>query len=74
MYVGITRAQHSLTLSFVKHRRRFGEQVNCEPSRFLDELPPELLEWKGQDEAKDYKRTRERAAVHLDRLREMFAD
>ena len=31
-------------------------------------VPPELLEWKGQDEEKDYKRTKERAAVHLDQL------
>ena len=74
MYVGITRAQESLSLSFVKNRRRFGEQVSCDPSRFLDELPPELLEWRGQDEEKDHERTKERATAHLDRLREMFSD
>ena len=74
MYVGITRAQASLTLSFARNRRRFGEVLNCEPSRFLEELPEELLEWRGQDEEKDYKRTKERAAVHLDRLRELFSD
>jgi ATP-dependent DNA helicase Rep len=74
MYVGITRAQRSLTLSYAQQRRRFGEQISCEPSRFLEELPPELLEWKGQDEEKDYQRTKERAAVHLERLKEMFAD
>jgi ATP-dependent DNA helicase Rep len=61
-------------LSFAKHRRRFGERISCEPSRFLDELPEELLEWKGQDEEKDQERTRERAEVHLSRLREMFAE
>ena len=74
LYVGITRAQYSLTLSFAKHRRRFGEHVRCEPSRFLDELPAELLEWKGEDEEKDHARTRERAAVHLERLKNLFAE
>ncbi|MEE4216103.1 MAG: UvrD-helicase domain-containing protein [Xanthomonadales bacterium] len=74
MYVGITRARASLTLSFARDRRRFGESVSCEPSRFLQELPEELLEWRGQDEEKDYKRTKERATVHLDRLRELFSD
>ena len=74
MYVGLTRAQYSLTLSFARHRRRYGEHVKCEPSRFLDELPPELLEWKGQDEEMDQARTKERAAVHLERLKELFAE
>ncbi len=74
MYVGITRAQASLTLSFARNRRRFGESVSCEPSRFLQELPEELLEWRGQDEEKDYQRTKERASVHLERLRELFSD
>ena len=74
LYVGITRAQYSLTLSFAKHRRRFGEHISCEPSRFLDELPAELLEWKGEDQEKDHARTRERATVHLDRLKQMFSE
>ena len=74
MYVGITRAQQSLTLSFAKHRRRFGEQISCEPSRFLDELPAELLEWRGRDEEKDQARSRERANTHLAHLRALFSD
>ena len=74
MYVGITRARYSLTLSFAKQRRRFGEQVSCDPSRFLDELPNELVEWKGHDEEKDHARTKERAAVHLEHLKGLFAE
>ena len=34
-YVGITRAQRSLHLSFCRRRRRAGEAVECQPSRFL---------------------------------------
>ncbi|MEW9899343.1 UvrD-helicase domain-containing protein [Chitinivorax sp. PXF-14] len=39
MYVGITRAQWSLTISYATKRKRAGEWTVCEPSRFLDELP-----------------------------------
>ena len=72
MYVGITRAQESLTLSFANGRRRYGEQVSCEPSRFLAEIPAELLDWRGEDIERDSAQTRERAKVHLDKLKELF--
>ena len=39
MYVGITRAQKSLNISWCKKRKRAGEMQMCEPSRFIDELP-----------------------------------
>jgi len=38
MYVGITRAQRSLTLTWCKRRKRAQEWLPCEPSRFLAEL------------------------------------
>jgi ATP-dependent DNA helicase Rep len=41
MYVGITRAQRTLTISYCGKRRRAGEWQITEPSRFLKELPPE---------------------------------
>jgi hypothetical protein len=31
-----------------------------------------LLEWQGKDETRDHERTKERAAKHLDKLRELF--
>jgi ATP-dependent DNA helicase Rep len=39
MYVGITRAQKSLNISWCKKRKRAGEIQMCEPSRFIAELP-----------------------------------
>jgi len=39
MYVGITRAQRSLHISYCIKRRRGKEWQNCEASRFLKELP-----------------------------------
>lgn len=46
-YVGITRAKQTLTLSFAKTRTRFGEKIDCAPSRFIAELPAEDLHWEG---------------------------
>ena len=43
-YVGITRAEKTLTLSYAKIRQRYGETSQCEASRFLTELPAEDLE------------------------------
>lgn len=47
-YVGITRAQRSCTFSYCTHRKRYGEVSECEPSRFLNELPEEDLEWSNK--------------------------
>lgn len=38
MYVGITRAQKSLTLTYCVKRRRAGEWLFVEPSRFISEI------------------------------------
>jgi DNA helicase-2/ATP-dependent DNA helicase PcrA len=43
-YVGITRARHRLTLSGCRTRRRGGELLTRQPSRFVREIPAELLE------------------------------
>ncbi|AYC34821.1 DNA helicase Rep [Pseudomonas cavernae] len=50
-YVGITRARKNLTMTFAAKRKQYGEIIDCSPSRFLDELPPEDLVWHGQDDA-----------------------
>lgn len=44
-YVGITRAKKQLTFSYCSHRKRYGEMNDCQPSRFLNELPEDELEW-----------------------------
>jgi ATP-dependent DNA helicase Rep len=38
MYVGVTRAKKSLTLSYCSRRKRARESVACDPSRFIEEL------------------------------------
>ncbi len=43
-YVGITRAKERLLLSAASRRSRFGNTLWSEPSRFLGEIPPDLIE------------------------------
>ena len=43
-YVGITRARGKLTLSYARHRRMHGAEFYPQPSRFLGEIPPELID------------------------------
>jgi ATP-dependent DNA helicase Rep len=38
MYVGVTRAQRTLSISWCHKRRRVRDEVSCEPSRFIAEL------------------------------------
>jgi DNA helicase-2/ATP-dependent DNA helicase PcrA len=42
-YVGMTRAESRLVLTGAARRRVFGEYQSSEPSRFLDEIPAELM-------------------------------
>jgi superfamily I DNA/RNA helicase len=74
-YVGITRARHRLTLSGCATRRQRGDAVPRHPSRFLKELPVELVEMRsGQtrtslapEEAKELKEN------FFARMKEMLA-
>ncbi len=72
-YVGITRAQRQLTLTYAKKRRRYGEDVDCEPSRFLAELPAEEVEWEGGGREVDEEKSRERGRAHLASLKDLLA-
>ena len=46
-YVGITRAQRTLTMTLAGKRKQFGELSETTPSRFLDELPVDDVEREG---------------------------
>lgn len=47
MYVGITRAQRSLHISYCIKRKRGKEWATCEPSRFIKELPQQDVVFAG---------------------------
>ncbi len=64
-YVGITRAQKTLTLSYCRQRKRYGELIDCQPSRFLEELPQDDLEWTGRSSLpEEEKKARGNAALN----------
>jgi ATP-dependent DNA helicase Rep len=70
-YVGITRARQTLTMSLAMKRRQFGESVNCEPSRFIAELPQDDLQWQGGD-ADTAEANEERGKETLAGLKNLF--
>lgn len=61
MYVGITRAQRTLTVSWTQRRKKGRDTVPCQPSRFIQEM--------GLDTATARENPREK----LRKLREEFA-
>jgi DNA helicase-2/ATP-dependent DNA helicase PcrA len=45
-YVGITRARKKLHISLALARSMFGDTEPSTPSRYLQEVPPELIDWR----------------------------
>jgi ATP-dependent DNA helicase Rep len=73
MYVGITRAKVTLTMTLARQRKQFGEVIDCIPSRFIDELPQDDLLIEGNGE-KDPKVNKARGKATLNSLRSLFDD
>ena len=71
-YVGITRAKQVLTLTLARQRRSGGENHVTAPSRFLDELPADLLEWHGK-EHRDAAKSKAVAQTHLSTLKNLLS-
>ncbi|HFD2319057.1 TPA: 3'-5' exonuclease, partial [Legionella pneumophila] len=72
-YVGITRAQRGLCFTLAKQRRRAGELQDCVPSRFLDELPQESLEWFGKSGERCEEQSKKLAKSHLEGLKNLLS-
>lgn len=73
MYVGITRAKRTLALTYAASRKQFGEKIETIPSRFLDELPDDDLEWEGGEE-KDKERAKQKGRSTLSALLDDLKD
>ncbi|WP_420921110.1 DNA helicase PcrA [Corynebacterium diphtheriae] len=53
-YVGITRARRALYLSRAMLRSSWGNPVTNPPSRFLSEIPDELMDWRREEPEHSY--------------------
>ena len=51
-YVAVTRAQEKLTLAYAENRYRWGNLTMCEPSRFISEVPENLIDFPKRVSAK----------------------
>ncbi len=71
-YVGITRAQRLLTFTLASQRKQYGEIVSTTPSRFLEELPQELLEWDGRKSDMTPEKSKARGKETFARLKSLF--
>ncbi len=69
LYVGITRARRSLTLTWCARRKKGREMLGSQPSRFLAELDPDQVRQGGTQDAAA---SRESARARLASLRAML--
>jgi ATP-dependent DNA helicase Rep len=72
MYVGITRAQKSLTITYCKKRKRAGDWESCEPSRFLEELPTDDIRHSGKASEADPADRKAQAASRIAQMKAML--
>jgi DNA helicase II / ATP-dependent DNA helicase PcrA len=73
-YVGITRARHRLTLSGCATRRKGQDTVPRQPSRFLREVPADLLEYRtGKKSSLSEEDSKELKSNFFNKMREMLA-
>jgi ATP-dependent DNA helicase Rep len=71
-YVGITRAQRTLTMTLAARRKQFGDISTTTPSRFIDELPADDIEKEGFGDSNPEQR-REKGQESIAALRNLFA-
>jgi len=72
MYVGITRAQKTLNISWCKKRKRAGEMEACEPSRFIAEIPKDDVRHFGNPFNKDPEASKDFGKSKMANIRAML--
>lgn len=72
-YVGITRARENLVITYANQRKQFGEMLDTTPSRFIDELPSEHIQFEGRS-SEDSEASIQQGKETLDGLKRLFDD
>jgi DNA helicase-2/ATP-dependent DNA helicase PcrA len=54
-YVALTRAEHQAYLTYAQSRYRWGKLVDSDPSRFIEEITPEFIEYINPLNASGYR-------------------
>lgn len=73
LYVGITRAMRTLTLTHCRDRLKYGSAMPCHPSSFIRELPPDLLEHVDLAKLVSMPATETAAQNHFAQMRALIA-
>ncbi len=73
-YVGITRAMTELYICYAGNRLRYGKNTPCNPSRFLDELPEEVINRSGEEDDGDGLDEEAAAKAFFSNIRDMMGD
>ena len=71
-YVAITRAMETLTISHCASRKSYGSYTPAHPSRFLKELPQNLLE--KEDGLSNKPVSKERAKYYFSMIKNMLGE
>lgn len=72
LYVGITRAQLRLTLTYCMTRLKWGDRMPCMPSSFIKELDEKWVEWSTWQEIQSRPVTAEEADDAFAKMRAML--
>jgi superfamily I DNA/RNA helicase len=74
LYVGITRAMTSLTLTYCHSRKKYGEKQPCQPSSFIKELDRNWLQEILYDDHMNQPASEESTANFFGQLRAMLSE
>jgi DNA helicase II / ATP-dependent DNA helicase PcrA len=71
-YVGITRAMKELYLTHTRQRIKYGKVLPSAPSRFLEEIPEELLKRADCNDAEDPEENERDAKAFFSKIKEIL--
>ncbi len=73
-YVGITRAQDELTMTYCNYRSKYGERVHCESSSFIKELDFAFIDESDYEDIMGAEATEEEQESFFSSLKDMLED